>query len=204
MCFNSICSFSVPILPQSVSRRRACDKTLCDKTLENVATVSCNLYMVLKWMDHKLWSITDDIIRKLMDLKREKGWNPVHPRFVKSLDLCDKSKRLVRRCKDLVSSAGNVFVVSKEGRMDWDLIKSSTLNKFHMKHEEPCDKDWDSKCGFLVGVTGLSRENPDAFDIKLVLAEERYPKDLHFHETYNADKMHIAVEQFMTVFGNVV
>ena len=109
-----------------------------NKPLECLAAVSCNLYMVLEYVARTREVSDSNQVskRKLEKLRKEKGWSPVHPRFVENLEgFSSKSKRSVRSSPELTSDAANFRVVSEEEPMDWDLLKSSAVYKFYMKHE---------------------------------------------------------------------
>ena len=56
------------------------------KMLENVSAVSHNLYMVLEFLWCTKMQLTHSVIRKLVELRRENNWGPVHTQFVHFLD----------------------------------------------------------------------------------------------------------------------
>ena len=63
--------------------------------VEGTADMSCNLYMVLENIENL--NVTKSVLERLPGLWREKGWGPVLPKFISSLeDISDVSKQLLR------------------------------------------------------------------------------------------------------------
>ena len=169
-------------------------------TLENVADFSCNLYMVLEWLvdeeidkeDEEDWSfiIADEILQKLMELRKKKSWSPVHPGFLDTLMFEWGDNHKLMKCTDLISEENTVRVISVDESTLLDFVTTSAVYKFYMEHHKPCEKD--SECGFLIEVTGLSQGE---FEIKLVLDKDKYPNNLHLHDDICADRMHFVLER---------
>ena len=117
---------------------------------------------------------------------KEEELEPVHPDFInKQLstyhyfgNICHESLCMLKECPDITSGTRTVCVVSQESEPTWEsIIITSATYTFHLEPEQPCNRA--SKCGFLIEITGTSKEDPKRFDVKLVLDNEKYPDNLH-------------------------
>ena len=164
------------------------------KTIEKVAAVSCNLYMVLEFINVEDIDVTASLIHKLHGLVSERGWRPVHSQFLESLYwMSDEEKDMLRETTiGITADAHSVRVISEDIPSDFSFLTNSAMYRFEMAQPH-CNEV--SKCGFLVEVTGVSSETPLQFDMKLVLDEDTYPEDLHCH-SLSTDDMHIVWETF--------
>ena len=105
---NALCSQSIPNMFHVFHVFHVLDEvvpgTNVEITLEHVADVSCNLYMLLEYMARKGEQVTDSVLEKLRELMRVKGWNPVHPEFVDSLlNMSDESRLMSSNSADITS-----------------------------------------------------------------------------------------------------
>ena len=172
-----------------------------ESQLEKVAAImSSNLYMVLEYIVCSTVTVTDSVSRKLLELKRERKWDPIPCQFLDSFNsdfLSSGTRDLLRSVPNLTTDVNSVRVVSQETTDVINFFTSSAIYRFNIKlpGQAPCDKQ--SKCGFLIGVTGISRDNSEMFDIKLILDQQKYPEDLHCHDI-SADRIHLVVEYFST------
>ena len=120
----------------------------------------------------------------------------MNSQFVKesTWDKRNEGMTLLRTNSDLISDIYSVRVVGSEEMSTLiSFFNTSAIFRFQMKlpGQALCDKE--SKCGFLIEVTGGSPLKPDDFGLKLVLEKEKYPADLHCHGM-SVDRLHLVVE----------
>ena len=168
-----------------------------DELIAESGAVSCNLYMVIETLDCYGIIFNPNIIHILQTLIREKGWSPVHYRFLGPESYTNVSEDLMMNCPTIFAGANSpniVRVVAEPVMGIFRFITTSAIYRFDMKLPGAASCDMKSKCGFLIEVTGCSREAPEQFDIKLILNKDKYPTDLHCHEI-SADRMHLVLEE---------
>ena len=178
--------------------------------LENSAALSSSLYIYLE-LAYKLqgfyidcyeqeqWELTSEEVYLLCrEVASRKNWGPVHPDFnfqpYYREEMVDDLFLLLTECPNMRSGTGSVLLVSQESKPVWNIMTSSATYTFHLCQEQPCNKA--SKCGFLIEITGMSEEDPERFDVKLVLDIDKYPDNLHFHDDVCADRMHLVLEKY--------
>ena len=192
--------------PHSINFHSHCSNII-QHNLDNVATVSCNLYMLLEFMHWHGIKVanSDTVVDKLCQIKKDRKWGKVHPQFLDNLFLISPdSVHVLKDNTDITSGTDSVCTVSenvtikrnffsKKVTNTFKFVTTSSIQKFEMKlpRQSTCDKD--SVCGFLIEVTGTSSENQ--FDIKLILDDAKYADtDMH-HHAVSADRMHVVLEE---------
>ena len=171
------------------------DTTLYIETLDNVASLTSNIYLLLEWLGYYVEiTVTDRILAKLVELRRNKGWTHVNPSFVDTLQFSDESKHMLKNCPDLTSDGDSFCLVSEEEMTDWNFVTQSAVYKLQIKQQELPEKNNNS--GFLIETTAISREDPEVFDVKIVLDKDKYPKDLHFPEDFCTNTFHFVLETY--------
>ena len=167
-----------------------------EEIIERAGAVSCNIYMVIESIIE--YRATPNIIRIIQTLIREKGWSPAHYNFLDTYGY-NFDVDLLRNCAAItaeVNSPNCVRVAAEGVTNDFRCTTTSAIYRFYMQLPGAPTCDMKSKCGFLIEVTGVSREAPGAeqFDIKLILDNNKYPADMHCHGI-SADRIHLVLER---------
>ena len=171
--FPQICCYCCPINKSFPNLFQHTYKQVMNDTveasLEIAAALSCNLYMLLEYVDYNGLHVTDAIlVDTLCKIRKERTWGTIHPQFIDSLNrLSPEFKQLLKENTDITSSTDSVctFAEPEEITNKFEFVTRSALYEFHMKLPGQSACDIESECGFVVEVNGLSRENE--FDIKL-------------------------------------
>ena len=152
--------------------------------------------MVLEYLAMQRAELPRSTLRELEGFKRQRGWEKINAQFIDDSlwRFSNNSKYALKQCGDLVSdiSGNNIRVISKERQTGWHFFTTTALYMLYMEPQQQLDKE--TKCGFLIEVTGLSRENPEEFDIQLVLDRDRYPEDMYLPDDFSVERMHVALE----------
>ena len=193
---TAACNQSIPNLFREFTQvyNDTKDNTV-EATLEHLADIGCNLYSVIGYMDDVCIQVDDSVLAKLRELKKEKGWNHVHPEFVAGLtSMTDDGKLMVSTSADITSNRHSIRVLSEEVMTIWDFLTKSAVYTFKIQVPGPSISENELECGFLVEKTGVSCVNASSgFDLKLIVDKEKYPEGL----TYNgisADKIYLVSE----------
>ena len=133
-------------------------------TLEKVAEVAGNVFMVLEYLNMYGLTVTDAAVNKLCQLKNHKNWGAVHSQLIDTLQwLSDDSRCILKNFDGITSSNDSVRAISdnftiihlsttaKENKNIFEFVTTSASYSFHMKLPEEPARGY-SKCGFVVEV----------------------------------------------------
>ena len=98
--------------------------------------------------------------------------------------------------ENLVSQAQYKRVTSVEDYFPDDFFGKDHDIKFRFKSESYNDCSNDGECGFILRVSAASGEEDNSFDVQLVINNDLYPKDIHFHSEISSiiDTCHFALD----------
>ena len=162
---------------------------------------SMDFYMVLELIlyisiDKQIFELIL-IIKHIISNSPPQSWR-VHHMFVDQIQLLNNCNRL----KDVISQLcrhndKDLFYLPSTETTFNKLITTKNFYKFKFHHPlaTQCTDADVSECGFVLKVTPLTAEDPNSFNIELLVDNNTYPPDIHCHpELVNVDVMHVVVE----------
>ena len=166
--------------------------------LDNVAAKSCNMYMVLEYLDMCGVEITDAVLEKLQGFRRGRRWDPVNPEFLEGLqcNMSDESKSAV-----VTSTAHSIRVVCDKEPSIWEFLTTSATYKFKIEVPGQSASESEQESGILVQVTTGSNVNQTEFDMQLIVDKDKYPADFRYHGK-PVSKIHLVLSVLGKEDGN--
>ena len=142
------------------------------------------------------------IIKHIIENSPPQSWR-VHHLFVDKIQNvhdCNYLKSVLWQFVPRHNDKDLFYLLSAETTFN-ELITTKNLYKFKFHHPLATQCTDVSECGFVLKVTPLTAEDPDSFNIELLV--NIYPPNIHCHpEILNVDEMHVVVEYYRDTFHN--
>ena len=150
--------------------------------------------------------VPDSLVNYFHSSITSRGWSPLPHQYI---EYCKRdgfgnlASQILKNQDNITYTQYNRITSINEYFPEDFFAKDHDIKfKFKLKSHEDCHVE--GECGFILRVTAASGEDDDSFNIQLVINNDLYPKDIHFHREVVSliDTSHFALEVMAEFSGD--